>query len=201
MENVNYITVRRSTTTITRSPMATCGTMFQVRDKSEFMKTRQTGFTLIELMIVVAIIGILASLAVSSYQTYTIRAQVSEGINMAAGAKAPVIDAFNNDGEPPAGRTEAGMSLLATDSRGKYVASVNITEGRVDVAYGNDAHADIIGQTVSFTPYASGSGSIIWRCGNAPAPAGAALLTGGGVTSAHLAATVENRYLPSSCRN
>jgi len=152
-------------------------------------------------MIVVAIIGILASLAVSAYQTYTVRAQVAEGINMAAGAKAPVVDAFNMDGEPPAGRVEAGMSPVATDTRGKYVSQVDIVDGRVDVTFGNDAHADIFNQTVSFTPYSSsGSGSIIWRCGAAPAPAGASPLTGGGTTTAYQAPTVDARYLPSSCR-
>ena len=165
------------------------------------MDKTQRGFTLIVLMIVIAIIGILASLAVSAYQTYTIRAQVAEGINMAAGAKAPIIDAFNMDGEPPAGRTEAGMSPNATDTRGKYVASVDINDGRVDVQFGNDAHAEISNQTVSFTPYISSGGSIVWRCGSSPAPAGKTELSGNGVTSAHQAPTVADRYLPSNCRN
>ena len=66
--------------------------------------------------------------------------------------------------------------------------------------FGNDVHQDIFGRTISFTPYMSNGGSVIWRCGAAPAPDGATELTGGGITSAHQAPTVEERYLPSTCR-
>ena len=165
------------------------------------MRKSNSGFTLIELMIVVAIIGILASIAVSAYQTYTVRAQVAEALNMAAGAKSPVADAYNMTGAPPADRSAAGMSALPADTQGKYVASVNIDDGRVDVTFGNDAHQDIQTRTVSFTPYMSVSGGIVWRCGAAVVPASTAPMTGGGVTSEHVDPTIEERYLPSSCRN
>ena len=167
------------------------------------MKKIQKGFTLIELMIVVAIIGILASMAVTAYQTYTVRGQVAEALNMATGAKAPIVDAYNMSGQPAADRTAAGMTPAATDTQGKYVSEVNVVNGRVDVTFGNDAHQDIFGETISFTPYMTVGGSIVWRCGDAPVPggAGSAELTGGGITSAHQDPTVDSRYLPSSCRS
>src|SRR4030081_1889935 len=100
------------------------------------MKAVQKGFTLIELMIVVAIIGILAAIAIPAYQDYTIRAQVTEGLNLAAAAKAAVAESYLNKGVGPATRTAAGMSPTLTDTSGKYVKSVDVTNGTITIAYG-----------------------------------------------------------------
>ena len=160
-------------------------------------EARNRGYTLIELMIVIAIIGILASLAVSAYQTYTVRAQVAEGLQLAAGAKVPIVDSFTHSGVAPIDRAAAGMSPDPTDSRGNYVSQVAVTNGRLDVTFsGPRSHQAIIDKTLSLTPYVTPGNTIIWRCGNAPVPGGALLQNGAN----HLPATVEPRYLPSSCR-
>src|SRR6056297_727507 len=100
------------------------------------MKKVQQGFTLIELMIVVAIIGILAAIAIPAYQDYTIRSQVTEGLNLAAAAKAAVAEDFLNEGMPPTNRTDAGMTANAIDTSGKYVTGINITNGSIIITYG-----------------------------------------------------------------
>jgi len=166
------------------------------------MNTRQHGFTLIELMIVIAIIGILASVATSAYQTYIIRAQVTEGVHLAASAKTPIVDAFINDGEAPANRLESGMTPTATDTQSNYVASVDIVNGRVDITFGNLANAVIAGRILTLTPYETPELNVVWRCANAPAPVGLSPMgtSGSGNTAVYVAATVEERYLPSTCR-
>src|SRR5262245_64477713 len=104
------------------------------------MKKVQQGFTLIELMIVVAIIGILAAIAIPAYQDYTIRAQIVEGMNLAAASKAAVAETFLNDGVVPQDREDAGMGREGTDASGKDVSSIAITDGRRNIVSGGRAH-------------------------------------------------------------
>ena len=162
----------------------------------------QQGFTLIELMIVVAIIGILSSLAITAFQTYTIRAQVAEGLKIATNAKAGISEVFIDRGEAPANRSQAGLTTNATDTSGKFVTAVEIDNGRIGVTFGNDANATIAGQTLYLTPYESGDLGVVWRCGNAPEYTGLQPMgtSGGGNAAVYTASTVDNRYLPSTCR-
>ena len=134
---------------------------------------KQQGFTLIELMIVVAIIGILAAIAIPAYQDYTIRAQVSEGLNLAGGAKAAVSEFTMDRGVFPTGNTSAGISLPA-DITGKYVDTVTVTAGAttgiITVAYGGDAHALLAPGSLVLTA-TTNAGSVEWVCtGTAIAP-------------------------------
>lgn len=154
------------------------------------------GFTLIELILVIIIVGIVASLAVSAYQTYTVRAQVAEGLSVASSAQAAVAAAHAEKAVPPTGRLEAGMSPSPTDSASSYVSQVDIDHGRVDLTFGNEAHADIQGDKLSLTPYLGNDDTIVWRCGAAPPPTGELLSP----ETSYEAGDVDLRYLPGSCR-
>lgn len=124
---------------------------------------KQQGFTLIELMIVVAIIGILAAIAIPAYQDYTIRAQVSEGLNLSAGAKAAISEYFMDSGNLPGSNTDAGLEQ-AGNITGNYVTSVTVGgNGVITVAYGNQANAQINGQNLTLTP-TTNAGSVQWAC-------------------------------------
>ena len=141
------------------------------------MNKHQNGFTLIELMIVVAIIGILASMAIPAFQSYTIRAQVAEGITLAGPAQHAVAEYRIGNGAYPVDNSDAGLEA-ATAYSGNYVSSVTVTGADVAVTYGNDANVAIAGRTVTLTAVGN-LGSISWNC------------TSGAIASF---------YLPAVCR-
>jgi type IV pilus assembly protein PilA len=165
------------------------------------MKTIQKGFTLIELMIVVAIIGILAAIAIPAYQDYTIRAQVTEGMNLAGGVKAAVAEYYANNGTwPTALQGNAAGQLGFTGAvSGKYVSAINLVAGGgINVIYnGTQANAALRASNIlSIRPALSANSDIVWICGRATVP------TGTGIVAPTAANTtnVVNKYLPATCR-
>ena len=141
---------------------------------------KQQGFTLIELMIVVAIIGILAAIAIPAYQDYTIRAQVSEGLSLSSGAKAAVAEFFQDSGTWPANNLEACLAL-GTTIQGKYTTQVMVTaNGVITVTYGDEANLLVAGQQLTLTGI-DNTGAIEWLC----AGVGAGMLP---------------KWLPAACR-
>jgi type IV pilus assembly protein PilA len=165
------------------------------------MKKMQHGFTLIELMIVVAIIGILAAIAIPAYQDYTIRAQVTEGMNLAAAAKAAVAETYLNRGAAPTNRLEAGMTPTETDTNGKYVTQVEVVTGEIQITYGNEANASITGNILAIEPYLTPDNSVVWLCGEAAVGSlSASVAQMNAANDANGNTDVPPQYLPAACR-
>ena len=171
------------------------------------LKQVQKGFTLIELMIVVAIIGILAAIAIPAYQDYLIRSQVTEALNLAGAAKAAVAESFSQTGVWPANNTQAGLDATTTNIKGKYVDSLSINSGTITLTFANNAstNAKLHTKTLSIQPGLSANNDVVWRCGNADTSTFAAWNIAAGNTNSVNANTntltsVDNKYLPKSCR-
>ncbi len=141
------------------------------------MKKMQQGFTLIELMIVVAIIGILAAVALPAYQDYTARAQVSEAFSLASGLKIQVADVYADTGDTSGIASGADGIPAATDVKGKYTTQVEVDDGVIVATIGGDASALVATKTVTLSPVTN-AGSLEWTCSS----------------------DADGKYLPAACR-
>ena len=147
--------------------------------ESAVMQKKQHGFTLIELMIVVAIIGILAAIAVPMYLDYIVRSQVSGGLNLAGGAKTAVTETYQTRGLFPGDNTAAGLEAAANIT-GSYVTQVEVTGGGIiQVTYGNKVNGRILGAVLTMTP-TDNLGSVSWACSGD--------------------AQLKDQWVPSACR-
>ncbi|ENW2370512.1 pilin [Neisseria gonorrhoeae] len=163
------------------------------------MNTLQKGFTLIELMIVIAIVGILAAVALPAYQDYTARAQVSEAILLAEGQKSAVTEYYLNNGEWPKDNASAGVAS-SSSIKGKYVQKVEVAKGVVTAQMASTGvNKEIQGKKLSLWAKRQ-DGSVKWFCGQ-PVKRDDGKAKDDTVTAANDANKIETKHLPSTCRD
>nr|WP_101122424.1 pilin [Neisseria meningitidis] len=161
------------------------------------MNTLQKGFTLIELMIVIAIVGILAAVALPAYQDYTARAQVSEAILLAEGQKSAVTEYYLNHGEWPGNNTSAGVAS-SSKIKGKYVKEVEVKNGVVTATMlSTGVNKEIQGKKLSLWAKRQ-DGSVKWFCGQ---PVTRDANAKDDVATANGNGKIDTKHLPSTCRD
>ncbi|HEZ3616884.1 TPA: pilin [Neisseria meningitidis] len=163
------------------------------------MNTLQKGFTLIELMIVIAIVGILAAVALPAYQDYTARAQVSEAILLAEGQKSAVTEYYLNHGIWPGDNSSAGVAT-SSKIKGKYVKSVTVANGVVTAQMASSGvNKEIQGRKLSLWAKRQ-AGSVKWFCGQPVKRANTA--TDAAITAdTDTNGKIDTKHLPSTCRD
>jgi type IV pilus assembly protein PilA len=171
----------------------------QLRHSHRFSSA--AGFSMLELVAVLAVSALMGLVGISAYRTYTVRAQVSAGLVHAESIRGRVAAAYEISGERPADGRAAGVPFPAADAA-ELIDDIRVEDGRVGITFSPEADAAIAGRTLYLAPFETADRKVVWVCGNRVAGVGLKPLgfATGAYASAQLLTTIEPRFLPSTCR-
>jgi type IV pilus assembly protein PilA len=163
----------------------------------------QRGFSAIELLLAIAATLVVVALGVSTYRTYSVRAQIATTLDETGAARSLVVAAFEQKGTPPVDSTATGIDKTAEPLLlGTYLDSLRVHNGRIDLLFGDAADSAIAGKMLSLTPFEAADRDVVWICGNDVPGVGLNPLgfAGGGPQAVQAATSIDDRYLPPACR-
>lgn len=163
---------------------------------------KQQAYTVVELALCLIVTAVMTAIGMSAYHTYRVRSQVAASILLTESIRAALAESYQREQRTPDSSNPSELIARAPAEIERWIESLAVVAGRIDLVYGREADAAIAGRRLSLMPYENAAREVVWICGNAiPAPGLEPLgFSVGGPQAAQIATTIEARYLPRDCR-